>query len=476
MPVMRYLAQRSILFWVLTGYLALVALLGGSARADTLSLMLLRPAAVLVGGYALWRLPREAVVRYWPLFVLFGAALALVLLHLLPLPPALWQALPGRGIVVEIDRLTGAGELWRPLSLAPKQTWNAFFALLVPLAALLLAVQLDAEERGALVPVLLVIGLFSVLLGALQLLGPATGPLYFYRITNYGSPVGIFANRNHFAVFAACMLPMLAFWAARARTTEGDRVRLIAAAAAALVVLPILLLAGSRAGVLAGLLCIAAVPLLYRKPQAETRGKAKPARGPRWGRYAAGIAGVAVIALLVAFLADIPAVEGLMAKDVREDARMPAWQAALAMAWHYFPFGSGLGSFVETYKLDEPFALLKPSYFNHAHNDPLELLVTGGLPAVLLAAAAVVLVLLRTWQVWRQPANGRTALARLGSVLLVTLLLASIADYPLRVPSLACIAVLLLVWIEGAVAQKAQDTENVGSGDGYRLSGSHSPL
>jgi hypothetical protein len=95
---------------------------------------------------------------------------------------------------------------------------------------------------------------------------------------------------------------------------------------------------------------------------------------------------------------------------------------------------------------------------------------------VLIAAAAVIWLMLRSWQVWRQPASGRTGLARLGSVLLVTLLVASIADYPLRTPSLACIAVLLMVWIEGAVARKAQDTENVGSDDGYRLSASHSPL
>ena len=37
--------------------------------------------------------------------------------------------------------------------------------------------------------------------------------LWFYRITNNGFPVGLFANRNHAAVFLAALLPLATAWA-----------------------------------------------------------------------------------------------------------------------------------------------------------------------------------------------------------------------------------------------------------------------
>ena len=146
----------------------------------------------------------------------FAVAIAcLIAVHLVPLPPAVWQALPGRELVAANDRLAGLNGVWRPFSLAPGTTWNALYSLLVPFAVLLCGIQLDRDHLLRLVPVILAIGALSGLIGILQVIGDASGPLYFYRITNGDSAVGLFSNRNHHAIFLAALFPMLAWLAGR---------------------------------------------------------------------------------------------------------------------------------------------------------------------------------------------------------------------------------------------------------------------
>jgi hypothetical protein len=70
----------------------------------------------------------------------------------------MWQALPGRDLVVDIDRAAGLYNLWRPLTLTPQAAENAFFSVFVPLGAFLLAVQLDLDDRRRLVVPLIIIG------------------------------------------------------------------------------------------------------------------------------------------------------------------------------------------------------------------------------------------------------------------------------------------------------------------------------
>src|SRR5690606_1517677 len=96
------------------------------------------------------------------------------------------------------DLLTGAGGAARPLSLAADRTWNMFFAMFVPLAAICLVTIQSAEYRRRVIPALMGIGLLSAAFGYLQ----ATGGngLHLYRITHLGFPVGLFANKNHQAV------------------------------------------------------------------------------------------------------------------------------------------------------------------------------------------------------------------------------------------------------------------------------------
>jgi len=440
--------RASFSFWVLSAFLTLTFLVGGGARSDVQSLALLRPAAVLACGVGLWTLRAHMIAHYRVLFWLAAGILAMPLLHLVPLPPSLWQALPGHGIVTDIDRLAGVGQVWRPLSIAPVETGNAFFSLFVPLAVLLLGVQLSREERYRILPLLVGLGLLSGLIGLFQVVGDPQGMLYFYRITNNGSAVGLFSNRNHAAIYLACLLPMLAIYASSGlQSVEQARFRGWAAVISGAVLIPLLLVTGSRAGLVVGVLGLAAAAVLYRKPVVEQPARRRTVRiNPAYLLISFG--GVA-LALMTALFSRAEAFKRLLAPDQLDDLRFRMWGPIAGMGWKYFPFGSGMGSFVEAFQIDEPADLLSGSYANHAHNDWLELYLTGGVLALLLIVVTVFAWARRSWAVWTadKPQRREIAFARLGSILLFLLALASVGDYPLRVPSLMCFAVISAIWL-----------------------------
>lgn len=435
-------------FSVLVGFLVLTFLTGGAARADVLALVVLRPAAVFFCLVGLWRLKWSHIESNRFLFAMAAAIFALVALHLVPLPPAIWRALPGRDIVVEIDKVAQLGAVWRPISMVPSATWNAFFSLFVPMAVLIFAVQLSREELFRLLPVILCLGLFSGFLGILQIVGPPTGPLYFYNITNSGSAVGLFSNRNHQAILLASFFPMLAVYASTmAKSEEQANVRLWLSIAAVVVLVPLLLITGSRAGLILGVIGLISIGLVYNKPAFVVPKKRKT---PKFDlRYPLAAFAILCLGALTVVMSRAEAFQRLFAFGQGEDGRVEMWEATAQMAWKYFPVGSGVGSFVEVYQIDEPYALLSPSYANHAHNDWLELYMTTGLPGLILLMIAIVAFAKCSWvafaKITRERRIGR--FGRLGAITIVLLAIGSVGDYPLRSPSLACMFVIAALWL-----------------------------
>ena len=147
-------------------------------------------------------------------------------------------------------------------------------------------------------------------------------------------------------------------------------------------------------------------------------------------------------------LARAQALERLSANDKTDELRLQIWGPIVEMAGKYFPLGSGAGSFVEIYQIGEPNNLLGINYINHAHNDWLETYLTMGLPGLLLLGVAIVTFLVVAWRHTRSAVRNRqTAFGRLGAIVIFLLATASIADYPLRIPSLACVFVIACIWV-----------------------------
>lgn len=426
-------------------------LLGGGSRADIASLLLLRPLSAVVLVYALWKYGS----LFWQERWLPGLVIAVVLLpvlHLVPLPPAIWSELPGRGVAADSFRAAGMSLPWQAISMTPNATLNALLALMLPVATLLLCFSLDRDQQAGLLRVALVIGMASGLLGLLQAIGSPTSPLYLYRITNNGMAVGLFANRNHQAIFLACLLPLLAahlsLIKARQETVTFQKTLTIAAA---VFLIPLILVTGSRNGLLLMGLAIPAAFWIYRAPLAVGRRiEMSSARKLSFSAYIT--IGAGMVALLVFASLRAPAFNRLFAEDVASDMRWTSFSTLMHAAGELFPFGSGLGSFVEIYKVYEPYNLLSPNYFNHAHNDYMEIWVTGGLPAVLILLIAAVLLFGAVRLAIRPDQRMSSSrddliLLRTGVSVLTLLAIASVGEYPLRTPSLAAFAALAVAWI-----------------------------
>src|SRR3546814_12363842 len=89
---------------------------------------LFRSLAVLVLAFGLLALTPTASRRFRPLWWFGGASAGLVLLHLMPLPPAIWSAFPGREIVSGVFDASGLDKSWQPLSIDPFAGWNSLFS------------------------------------------------------------------------------------------------------------------------------------------------------------------------------------------------------------------------------------------------------------------------------------------------------------------------------------------------------------
>lgn len=442
--------------WILLAYLLTVFLVGGGARGDLASLPLLYGVSVILIGYGCLDLGADGwrAVRA-PVGLLLALA-AWMAVQLIPLPPQWWSALPGHATTAKVDAMLGLSDLWRPLSLTPSLTWGSLLSLTVPLCTLILAAKLTAAEHREVLKGVVAIAIISMLFGLAQLMGGAGSPARLYRITNVDSMVGLFANRNHSAAFLAAVLVLTGMFLRDELLKRKRRTGvIIALSALGAMLVAVILTTGSRAGLALGGLAFLVSHLMIwsaqRKQPPKTGARPRTA-GPQPLFHAVVKQSVPWVLLAIViglFFASnqMNALGRLADLSAADDLRTLARPTLMIMAGRFWLLGSGFGSFAPVYKMFESDDLLSAQYFNNAHNDWIELVITGGLPAILL------LVLALAWVV-RQflgSGSGSLALDRRGdvrlpiAVILIIFVVASAADYPLRVPSLQALVAIVLV-------------------------------
>jgi O-antigen ligase len=430
--------------------LALCFLGGGGSNPAIFSLLYLRPALILLlAAIVFVSTPAEDRSRV-PLAFLMALA-ALMLIQLVPLPPSIWSGLPGREPLVRIGELTGTQDMWRPISLDPDATINSLLTLL-PAAVIVCGMMSMSRNRWPLlVTALLVAVAATALLGVLQYTAGGRGGFYLYRVNSAPWPTGLFANRNHHAAFLAMGLPLLRVWILLAQN-DGARVRRTwIAMAGALFIAASLAMTGSRAGLVVGALGVVAAVLLF--PGERRSSGRRAALSPRL-RTAGKVALVAVPLGLVAMavaMSRLPALQRLISTDTGEELRVQWMPTLFQMVGDYFPVGTGFGVFDEVARAYEPDALLAPVYFNHAHSDPIELVLNGGAAAILLVVLFLIWCAFRAWRTMRpfRAASPVAYLPRLGLLCILILFAASIVDYPLRTPALAAVFAICCMWLSG---------------------------
>jgi O-antigen ligase len=442
-------------------FVILAMLLGGGSGPDNPAFILLRPVSILICCIALWSVKSEHIIPYKILFVFSAVFFAMAGLQLVPLPAEIWSTLPGREFLTQIDKAAGIAPVWRPISLVPIMTWNALYSLFIPLAVLLMGIQLTRNERRKLLVVIIILGVLGGLVGLLQVIGDPAGPLYFYRFTNNGSAVGFFANRNHQAFLLSCLFPMLAVFASiNVKSRESHRIRLMIAGGAGILLVPLLLVTGSRMGILVGIIGLLSVPFLYKNP---VRGVGEKRRGRRFNpAFAVGAFGVFILVLLTIAFSRAQALQRLVADDDNQDLRLQVWGPIIEQGWKYFPFGAGAGAFAQAYQTGERNELLFPTYVNLAHNDFIEVFFSFGLTGLALIVAAILLWIVATYRIWRLPSNERPNIivGRMASVIMLILAVASVSDYPLRDPSMMVLWTVCCLWMVDALKTSDQRLVN----------------
>ena len=464
------------------GWLIILAAFGGASRFDEwqqLVVTLLSAAVLFISFWNLDTSDFRAKRNVWIFLAAVGLAIAM---QLVPLPPTIWQNLPGREPFLRSAVLAGLEGGWRPISLTPDLTWAGLFSLMPVAATLAVAPTSNSPAFRPLVWTLFGIMLASAFLGIAQSVG--SGNLFLFEHTNVGSAVGVFANRNHHAIFLTLSFPLVAYLitAGRPHFLSPRTAAALGACMIALFAVAVIQ-AGSRSGLVLGAVMLSATiaavalkrfPVLELLRRRKTRAPAANNSSQltilvAMGACVLGIALVLVVARSSAF-------ERLVQFDVTYDFRARVLPLLIQMMEEFSPWGSGYGSFATVYRHFEPFDTLRYTYFNQAHNDVAQVLIEGGIVGALLMITAFLGLVLHTIRILRTQQENMHFIGIVGCMMIVCLFLASFADYPLRTPLLASILIFAATFLrEPSLSLSGRNGETRLPTEGGWLKSAHPP-
>jgi O-antigen ligase len=184
------------------------------------------------------------------------------------------------------------------------------------------------------------------------------------------------------------------------------------------------------------------------------------------------VGGVVLVVIVVAWVAMTNGTSDLGSTALSNSAlgRREIWHATRAAIGQFGLLGSGFGSFPPLFHLFENPDAVDAVVINHAHNDLLEFVLEGGIPAVLLLLAFLAWFGVRLVSVWLREKR-RDPLAQGASITVLIVLLHSLVDYPLRTAAVAtlfgfCLALLA----RGETGSDAQEDTQPASQQGRHLS------
>lgn len=421
--------------WGLPFFLFMCLTLGGASAAGFIANAVLQLLAITVIVGLLWNRQFVATTgpswSFKPISWILGIAVLWIILQLIPLPPSIWQLLPGREFVTYGDRLLGMEGVWRPISLQPSQTLTSAMSIMPALAALLLTLRAPPRARILSIWVIVVIGIISAFLGIIQIFQTSAQGAYFYKVTNYGASVGFFANANHLAtLFLIGLILSSELPFTRKQNTRGQgalwalvKWSLVTFFAVNIVV------NGSVAGI--GLLLLVSTYIILRLEYLRAAiGKSKFA-----------IVGIGVIVSLVAgaFIWKFSGSLSTFAQtSVPGEDRLEFTRNTIRMIADSFPVGYGLGSFRETYLGYENLRTVTMTFVNHAHNDYLEFLSDFGIPALAIVGLYAIWFGRRVKWMWTTRVSLETYHSA-AAMIIVIVAAHSFVDYPLRTSAIAAI-------------------------------------
>jgi len=429
--------------------------LGGGGTSNPGTEILLQMILALLVLAAIWW-PRRSAVGQGTANAISHiapaiAALALVMpiLQLIPLPPALWHALPGRQPEVAALALIGQAERWMPLTMTPAATFASFLAILAEVAVFLAMARIDAAGRRAVCWVIVAVATVSIVLGSLQLSMAGGLSWSLYSEANLGWVLGFQANRN--AETDVLQVGVMAIAAIIAGMEQHrDHLRASTLAVLVLVMAGLALgavLTGSRSG-------MALLPLTYLFV-AWTLWPVIAVRlaQARW-KKAISWAIILLPPAACVVLSRTEQVQHALARfGTAGEQRWDIWHDTLTAIRTVWPMGGGIGSFPVIYDAAQTLERLQPTLDTRAHNDWLEWVLEAGVPGLVVLVLTTFLVLACNIRALRaalrrgaDPDYRATVIFATGTLLHIGL--HGIFDYPMRSMALAALvgtAVTMLV-------------------------------
>jgi len=376
-------------------------------------------------------------------WLLAGLCLLMPVLHLIPLPPSIWQSLPGRAIEVQSLATAQAGQRWMPLTMAPARTFASLLAMICPVLLMLQVSRLSIHGRNWICATIVLIAILSMLLGALQLSHTGGWTWSLYTDFSEGFLVGFQANRNAEAdillIAALAYGVLLTTRLAGPKPSAANWAALVLGIAAFLVAV---FMTGSRTGialVLPTLIVLSVMlwPLLRLKRS-----------------FVFAVCGALAIVLVSgALLAELHAVQKVVSRfTLKGELRWEIWADTNFAIKQVWPYGSGIGTIRPMLEAAERLEEVTERYPVRAHNDWLEWTMEAGVPGlIVLGAVAFVLFAMIVRAIAPARVNGSDR-ARMAQILFaigafVIVALHSVVDYPLRCMSVAALAAVAAAFL-----------------------------
>jgi hypothetical protein len=373
----------------------------------------------------------------------------LALLQLSPIPADFWASLAGRQDY--LSALASIGEQppdHLPLSLNPSATRAALWSALPASVAFVAALMLQRRDTDRLLAILLAAAAVQTLIAVLQIGGGKTSFFYFGS-SHAGTVIGTFNNRNHLADFLGMCVPLWFYFALRSSSPKrrSGIARLLPrnvwwptwiVFGFAMVV--VLLLTQSRGGLLSTSIALIGCGWLMVRSQHQ---KLSPRM--RWTAIAA-LAFIIVAALISVGLEDLA--KRIQANRLIVDAnvRNAYTLSTLQAVQHFWPWGSGAGTFEAVFPRFQDLQTL--GYVEYAHNDYPQLLMELGIFVLPLIATALYLAIYQLRQIKRstpprKPIRNSTLQRQLAGLGALVLLLHSTVEFNTHIPALAITAAFL---------------------------------
>ncbi len=466
----------SVFYACFAAFLLLAPLYKAGNRPVPLLLLELAAIGFLFVIAAVHRAPLALPRALW---AAMAVLLAYPLAQLIPLPDAVWRALPGHAAyaaVLERFAVSGGPIPWRPISIVPAATEYGWLAVLPALACLLGALRLSPAHAARLLLLLAIAAGAESLLGLLQVAPGGGGRLYLgNEEPGQNTAIGTFVNRNHFAALLGMTLPVivgLLVYDLRPGRRRGQSARPPPASeviarrvllfSSGVLILLALLFTRSRAGIAAGLVGLVGSGIVLVRARAAGAGTGRS----RAANYIVG-ALVAIAVVLALVIGIEPIRRGLAPVQLQgsADFRAAVYVATLQAGLEFFPFGSGLSTFAAVFPRFQVGDL--GGYIDHAHNDYLQAFMELGLVAPVAVGLLFFVYATRMIELLRDQRGRSFTLLQLGAGLgLLPMVLHSLFDFAMHMPADAMwFAALAGVMLHGGAGAR-----------GHRGTNAHAPV